>query len=921
MNLYSDHEIDSYISREGLKEEEYTIIDNLNRCNESLLNYEKKIFVRKISPAKHASNINTRLLLDYLRMHGYDVELFLERYGRKLGDVLNDYYEWVPLDYHIEFLDHFQEFINEKNPRSFEKFGVIANEEDQTVTRFIDLMTKLVSLQTIFESVPLFNRSYDNDLTFQYVETVREDNILKVTLLFRSFDNFKENILFRTQFWSLGLLTALPRRRGYRRAAGRALYYGYSLIQLLKRDYAYLNLNVEEREDGIYIDGKRYAKPVLLPRERKRCTYSAFHRLHIFFSSIKKGGEKALYRDIFQASPIEEEEAPVNSGAGRAYRIIEDLYDDEEVPVLIKGELFDLPYSRFEIEIDLSSYDKSYRKGLKEDYRTLNIHLSRMRAQIYELERANRLAAEKSLEAEEARRELEELNLSLEDKIEERTRELQEANKRLKESNERLEKAMAELTMTKDEIEELSRQRVDSFINFAHEAKTPLTLIVNYLEDYLEKRKSGSYDQELMVVKKNIDKLERDMINFLDNEKLLRGESGYNKPTIIDFSRLLNDSVTLFRESARKKHVQIVPWIAENIFILASETALDRMVNNLLDNAVKYIIDKEGTVKVGLTTERDRVIFTVEDNGIGIARNQLKTIFKPYHQISNKKNSFQGIGMGLSIVHKIVELLDGTIKVESRLGEGSTFRIELKRYFPQRWELSGIKREFTLSRVIDYSRPQLEKESGEDESELPLILIVEDSLDIVQYYKEKFRGHYRIRYALGAREGLDMLDVDNKPQVILLDLMMDDMDGYAFLEELNEKPRFNDIPVICITAKSGENEKLKALKAGSVDFITKPFRFDEVMARIDALIRTRENLYRADLAIIFQENCRRLEFSPKELEIATHLINGMESKEIASVLGKALSTVNNQLSKMFEKAGVRTRGELMIVLKTPPPKK
>lgn len=137
------------------------------------------------------------------------------------------------------------------------------------------------------------------------------------------------------------------------------------------------------------------------------------------------------------------------------------------------------------------------------------------------------------------------------------------------------------------ELEISNEKRTNVFINLAHETKTPLTLITNYLEDYMRKH-NNSEDEELIVLKKSIDTLTKDIINFFDMEKIQKGISIYDHSSLTDLSQILSNSIKLFKVIAEKKEIDVYSEIAEEVFISADPNALVRIINNLLENVIKY---------------------------------------------------------------------------------------------------------------------------------------------------------------------------------------------------------------------------------------------------------------------------------------------------------------------------------------------
>jgi len=198
------------------------------------------------------------------------------------------------------------------------------------------------------------------------------------------------------------------------------------------------------------------------------------------------------------------------------------------------------------------------------------------------------------------------------------------------------------------ELEKAHLIRSTNFINLVHETKTPLTLIQNYLGEYINKNGSA---EELDIIKGSVDKLTTDVINLFDIERFSKGIDVYRHNKVSDFSEILKSSLPLFKYYCSKQNIKISTSIEENIYIKADPNAINRIVNNIIENAIKFT-DEGGEITVTLTHKDDNIIFSVQDNGVGITPSLQKKIFEPYYQIGHKNTSLQGMGLGLPIVKK-----------------------------------------------------------------------------------------------------------------------------------------------------------------------------------------------------------------------------------------------------------------------------
>lgn len=390
---------------------------------------------------------------------------------------------------------------------------------------------------------------------------------------------------------------------------------------------------------------------------------------------------------------------------------------------------------------------------------------------------------------------------------------------------------------------EAIQQRNLYFMNLAHEIKTPLTLIKNFLERYFQK---VEVTEELKIIKQNIDKLEKDMINILDVRKLELGVDSYDHNQVTNISKMITQKKNLFEEMAYRKKIKISFELDDDCYVRIDPLALDRVINNLIDNALKYS-KGETYVSVVLKSYKERVTLEVKDQGIGIDRKDLKKIFRPYSQVGGKKTMGQGVGLGLYVVNRIISGLKAQISVQSEINKGTTFTIRFKK------ELSPDN--FTENEHLyssgSFSQDFIMKEMEESKFQAGRqnILIIEDNLDLLYYLKTSMEENYNVFYASNGREAKEKLENMKKPDLILSDIMMEEMNGFEFLEFANNSSRLRDIPIIFLSAVENPEEKIKAYDTGAVDFVNKPFSTNELIAKIDSLLKfqqLKKQLYEND---------------------------------------------------------------------------
>lgn len=480
------------------------------------------------------------------------------------------------------------------------------------------------------------------------------------------------------------------------------------------------------------------------------------------------------------------------------------------------------------------------------------------------------------------------------------------------------------------ELEKINEQKTNNFINLVHETKTPLTLIKNYLDEYISKY--GSV-QELDVIKGGVDKLTADVINLFDIERFTKGIDTYKHTRISDFSAILSNSLPLFQHYCYMQQITCFVDIEDELLIKADPNAINRIVNNIIENAIKFT-NEGGHIVISLTKQEDKIVFAVKDTGDGIPTELQKKIFEPYYQIGHKNTGLQGMGLGLPIVKKVVDWLGGTITIQSQpeTVAGTTVTIMLPRH-----TLSGneeIAKSGTGISKLNYEYSYDSITDSEFKTGRRTLLLIEDNITMINFLLQKLSIVYNVFCARNGAEALKKLhEMTVIPDLILSDVMMDKMDGFAFARKLAEQERYSHIPLIFLTAKSTQVDKLKGLKLGAMDFISKPFSFEELSQKIETLLDNISKQQKAILSISiahlqtlknletdgspvsspskFEENCKLFQFTAREIEIARLIVKGRTYKMIAKDLFISEKTVTKHIQNLFEKAEVRNKIQLI----------
>ncbi|HIE02470.1 MAG TPA: response regulator [Thiotrichaceae bacterium] len=397
--------------------------------------------------------------------------------------------------------------------------------------------------------------------------------------------------------------------------------------------------------------------------------------------------------------------------------------------------------------------------------------------------------------------------------------------------NAKLYTEMAELN---NELKEMDRLKDDFLANTSHELRTPLNGIIGITQSLLEGAGGPLTDEQIanlqMVVSsgKRLDTL----VNYiLDFSKLKRQEIELQRKPV-DFRQLTQLVLTLSGPLIGGKPISLQNEIAEDLPpVYGDENRLQQIMHNLIGNAIKFTATGSVTVKADVT-EDNRIEITVADTGIGIPKDKFDTIFKSFEQVdASTAREYGGTGLGLSITKQLVELHGGTISVASELGQGAQFTFTLSKSSESPAPLTEIQEAITKVRDDEISRhatPQpLVAEGGYT------ILAVDDEPVNLQVVANLLSiENYAVKTVMGGAETLALLEQGEKPDLILLDIMMPKMTGYEVCQKLREQYSATELPIMLLTAKNQVSDLVEGLNVGANDYITKPVSKNELLARI-----------------------------------------------------------------------------------------
>lgn len=381
-----------------------------------------------------------------------------------------------------------------------------------------------------------------------------------------------------------------------------------------------------------------------------------------------------------------------------------------------------------------------------------------------------------------------------------------------------------------NELEELRQFQQQFFLNVAHEVRTPLTIISGHQQKITNNGVDTSVIKESgSAIGREVEKMKRIADDVILLAKLDDQGSSLNT-RLFDFAKAVEHNVLACRPLFEDKGIdlKVHNHFDMGVMVLGDVVALERVVNNLLMNALKFT-DTGGLTSVSLVTRPGQKLeLWVEDSGIGIDSKDQKFIFDRFYQVDNDITQSGGNGIGLAFAKEVVEKHGGQITVESQPGEGSLFKVEL----PVENVLSGM-------RELRAVQPPLSGyETGSDKSQ-HTILLVEDHSEMLDYLKELLSS-YQVLSAKNGEEGLIILN-EISVDLVITDYMMPKMDGLHFVEAMRNNDRTKQTSVIVLSALSDSDLKVKFLTLGIDDFLQKPFNEQELLARVKNCLQNRDH--------------------------------------------------------------------------------
>lgn len=524
--------------------------------------------------------------------------------------------------------------------------------------------------------------------------------------------------------------------------------------------------------------------------------------------------------------------------------------------------------------------------------------------------------------------ELQKKNTTLENTINNRTLEIRQKNKLLNHQTEQL--------------VQLNESKTKLYSNITHEFRTPLTVILGMTDTLKTNVKDKSFEgaeKSLEMIRRNGKNLLHLVNELLDLAKVESGNLELNliQTDVIPFVKYLSES---FHSLAEVKKINLIVY--SEIDTLEMDIDVNKMasiISNLLSNAIKFT-SAHGKIivhlnKVAANTEEFFAI-KVQDNGRGLKKEDIPHLFDRFYQVNDTSANQEGTGIGLSLTKEFAELMNGTIAVESSPGKGSTFTVQIP---VTNKAARATEAKITIKEPIKITSPVFKNEQAygiESQSELPLVLIIEDNEDVAHYLKTCLKSNYQTIHAFNGDLGIKMA-YEYIPDIVISDVMMPIKDGLEVCATLKADERTDHIPIILLTAKVTAQDRLSGLTQGADAYLAKPFLKEELFTRLDQLILVRKKLigklekyglasllkekvvnpqtkFLQQVIITINNNLDNVQFGPTQLAKEMHLSESQVYRKLKSITNKStaifIRSVRLQKAKELIQSSHKTISEI-----------
>lgn len=426
-------------------------------------------------------------------------------------------------------------------------------------------------------------------------------------------------------------------------------------------------------------------------------------------------------------------------------------------------------------------------------------------------------------------------------------RKIRNTNRELRAINKKEEEQRRKLIALNAEIEEVTASKLQFFTNISHEVRTPLTLILGPLERLQTLMHDSPFLPDLELIHKNASRLLRVINQILDFRKVENKQERL-KIRETDLVAFASEVKSYFNSMAEVRSIRYTfASDSKDCRIWFDPDMLEKVLVNLLSNAFKFTAEG-GEISLIITTSDEWATLSVKDNGSGISPENIPYLFNRFYS----ENSRTGTGIGLHLANEYIRMHNGKITVESTLGKGSTFTIQLHR------DKTELKGEYITELPVSHLAYDAANLDDTEEKTLLAkqypytILIVEDDDDVRSFLARGLEANFTVQTATNGKEALSLLQQETF-SLVLTDVMMPEMNGFELCKAIKTNLITSHIPVILLTALSDERQRMYGISGGANGYIQKPFQINFVKLRIIRILEEQKHL-RENLLKKLQEN-------------------------------------------------------------------
>jgi signal transduction histidine kinase len=402
-----------------------------------------------------------------------------------------------------------------------------------------------------------------------------------------------------------------------------------------------------------------------------------------------------------------------------------------------------------------------------------------------------------------------------------------------------------DLEIAHEKLKESEELKSQFFANVSHELRTPLSLIMGPIRQQLASATlTAEQRTNLEVVERNAGLLLQQVNNLLDLAKLEAGglQLHYAPTNLAGLMRLV---ASYFEVLAADHDIEYVVEAPEALPAEVDTDKIQRVILNLLSNAFKFTPDG-GSIRCTVDSEDGEAVIVIQDSGAGIPEHLREVVFERFRQIDGgSTRRTGGTGLGLAIVKEFVDLHGGSLDLDSSESGGTRIEVRLPLQAPPGTPVSEAPAELDpesgradIDKLRSYA-PSAETSSDERDASKPLVLVVEDNPDMNTFIAGSLRPEYRVATAFNGVDGIAQAR-SLRPDLIVSDIMMPRMSGDEMIEQLRQDPDLRDVPIVVLTAKADDQQRVELLEGSVQDHLTKPFQPEELLARVSGLIARRK---------------------------------------------------------------------------------